>query len=30
VARKDLLRVRAKLRSEEIERTGLLRPGGQR
>ncbi|MGO4723883.1 MULTISPECIES: chloride channel protein [unclassified Inquilinus] len=30
VARKDLLRVRAKLRSEEIERAGLLRPGGQR
>lgn len=30
VARKDLLRVRAKLRREEIDRARLLRPGGQR
>ncbi|MGK9235172.1 chloride channel protein [Inquilinus limosus] len=30
VARKDLLRVRAKLRAEEIERARLLQPGGPR
>jgi H+/Cl- antiporter ClcA/CBS domain-containing protein len=30
LARKDLLRVRARLRTEEIERARLLRPGGQR
>lgn len=30
LARKDLLRVRARLRTEEMERARLLRPGGQR